>query len=581
MPAKILGCAVLFLSAVGAPVAAEDSPILKLLKSGRVPEERLPTVIETLCRNAGPDELKYVFDQVLSEKFPLAAKKKGIAGLIAAATERKQIPSGDLSSLAKLLTSNDADLRKGGMELATLWKVESLGETFQKMLTDPQATAAAKQAALKGLLAVGGEKGKGTITQLAKDGKPIALRFEAIAALAEFDLAAAADAAHQALLAATPQDDSAALMDAFLTRAQGPEKLAVALATKPLEKDVAKRALRHMFTSGHSEQELADVLSSAAGLAADVPPPTQDEALKIAAEVIDKGDPARGEVVFRRKDVACLRCHAVAKAGGQVGPELTAIGSISPPDYIVNSILNPDLGIKEAYVTRVIVTVDGRILTGIVTERDDNKIVLKDANSMLHTIAADDIEAEKEGKSLMPRGLTKFLTHQEFLDLSRFVSELGKPGPYAIRSTPTVQRWRLLQEPAAELIDEVPNTEQLRVNVLDLPPEAFAPVYATAQGDLPLEELADDAARKVLILTSEIQVIEPGKLQFDVKAPAETLAWLGPESFMLPKFESELAAGRYVLTLRIPVTPDTKDMLRVTVSRSEGSAAQFEVIGGQ
>ncbi len=562
-------------------LSAEDSAMMKLLKSGRVPEERLPTVVEMLCRSAGPDELQYVFEQVLNEKFPLAARKKAISALADAARGRKEKPSGDLSGLAKLVAAQDPDLRSGAMELATLWKVESLGVTFQQMLVDPQAPEVTKRAALEGLLAVGGEQGKATIQQLATSGQPISLRFRAIAALTEFDLSAAADAAHQALLIATPQDDSAPLLDAFLSRSKGPETLTSALEKKPLEKDVAKRALRHMFATGHSEQGLADILSSAAGLAADVPPPSQEEALKIAAEVAEKGDAARGELVFRRKDVACLRCHAVSKAGGQVGPELSAVGSISPVDYIVNSILNPDLAIKEAYVTRLISTVDGRLLTGIVIERDDDKVVIKDANNRVTTVSVDDIEAEKDGKSLMPRGLTKFLTHQEFLDLAKFVSELGKPGPYAIRSTPTIQRWRLLDRPVAELTEDQPNVEHLRVHVLDLPADSFISVYAKTQGDLPLSELvAETPDRKVLILKSEIDVIEPGEIQFAVEAPANTSAWVGVSEFSPPQFSTELAVGRHTLILRIPVTAETTDILRVTLTQASGSSAQFEVVGG-
>ena len=40
--------------------------------------------------------------------------------------------------------------------------------------------------------------------------------------------------------------------------------------------------------------------------------------------------------------------------------------------------------------------------------------------------------------SLMPQGITRFLTRSELIDLIRFVGELGKPGPYALRSTPVI-----------------------------------------------------------------------------------------------------------------------------------------------
>ena len=63
---------------------------------------------------------------------------------------------------------------------------------------------------------------------------------------------------------------------------------------------------------------------------------------QLIREVAD-GDAARGEDVFRRADLSCLKCHAVSQAGGQIGPDLSALGSTSPVDYIINSIYDPDV----------------------------------------------------------------------------------------------------------------------------------------------------------------------------------------------------------------------------------------------
>ena len=119
-------------------------------------------------------------------------------------------------------------------------------------------------------------------------------------------------------------------------------------------------------------------------------------------------------------------------------------------DYVLTSILQPDLSIKESFLTRNFITTDGMIHQGIVVDRDDNRVIVKDATGQRITIATADIEEETEGRSLMPKGLAVFLTHAELLDLARFLGELGKPGPYAVRSQPTIQRWRVLKEvPAA------------------------------------------------------------------------------------------------------------------------------------
>ena len=124
---------------------------------------------------------------------------------------------------------------------------------------------------------------------------------------------------------------------------------------------------------------------------------------------------------------------------------MSAIGQTSPPDYIINSILDPDQSIKEQYHTLVVQTSDGQVFQGIVTDKDDQRIVLKDATGAPRVVPVASIEDQKPGGSLMPKGLANLMTHAEFVDLVRFLSELGKPGPYAIRTTPTIQRWRVLE----------------------------------------------------------------------------------------------------------------------------------------
>src|SRR4029450_6035241 len=69
---------------------------------------------------------------------------------------------------------------------------------------------------------------------------------------------------------------------------------------------------------------------------------------QLVAEVQSKGDPARGEQIFRRADTSCFRCHAIAGAGGTLAPDLTSAGS-APLDYLVDSILQPNKAIKDGY----------------------------------------------------------------------------------------------------------------------------------------------------------------------------------------------------------------------------------------
>ncbi len=151
------------------------------------------------------------------------------------------------------------------------------------------------------------------------------------------------------------------------------------------------------------------------------------------AEVDQNGDAARGEQVFRRSDLSCMKCHAVSKAGGQVGPDLSGIGVSSPMEYLVHSVFDPDQAIKEAYISKTVITVDGQTFSGIVADRSDSELKLKNADGREIAIPLADIDEEIEGKSLMPEGAPSLMTKGEIVDLVKFLSMLGRPGEYEVR----------------------------------------------------------------------------------------------------------------------------------------------------
>ncbi len=285
-------------------------------------------------------------------------------------------------------------------------------------------------------------------------------------ALAKSDVGVGAEAAAKALASATDIDDPSAVIEAFLVRKGGSDRLAAALSGQKLSADNAKHILRAMLLAGRNDTALTTVVGKFAGIEAATKPPTHEEVTRLVAEVQAKGDAARGERVFRRADLGCLNCHAISKAGGHIGPDLGPVGAASPLDYIVTSILDPSLSIKEEYLTKVIATSSGLIVTGIPVQRNKNQVVLKDATGKLIKIATADIESEANGKSLMPEGITRFLTHGEKLDLIRFVSELGKPGPFGLSSPSAVRHWKKLRDVPPSLAGDVPNREIVRESLL-------------------------------------------------------------------------------------------------------------------
>ena len=207
---------------------------------------------------------------------------------------------------------------------------------------------------------------------------------------------------------------------------------------------------------------------------------------QLLTDVARAGDPARGEAVFRRADLNCLKCHAIAGAGGQVGPGLESIGASAQPDYLVDSLLDPGKAVKENYHALLVATGDGKVYTGIKLRQTDSELVLRDAEDREVAIPTNAIEEQKVAGSLMPAGLTEALTRPELIDLVRFLSQLGKIGAYSVGTDRVLRRWQV-SEPTPELMSAVAR-DGVPGLVTREPSLKWRPAYTTVAGLLPLSE---------------------------------------------------------------------------------------------
>ena len=561
-------------SAVGA--------VMRLLKSGRVPEQRLSAILELVCERGNEHDLEYAWRSAVdAEMWSDEVRNQVLLGLVDAGRNRKVFPATGHDELLPLLDHKDEAWRLPAIELAAIWKVVDASESLSRIAKSQQTGRRERRLVLRSLVTVDRETAGTVIDELLSNENPFAVRVEGIISLAQLDVDAAAASTAELLLAATEDDELADLVQVFLNRKNGPEKLAAAIDEHQPTADTAKRMLRQMFSVGRSDPSLANVLSEIAGIGEDPPLPTPEELQQLIVEVSADGDPVRGEEVFRRADLSCMKCHAVSKGGGDIGPDLSALGASSPVDYILRSILNPDEAIKEAFITKTVLTSDGEILQGIVVERTDDLLVLRESTGRQREIPTDDIDDEAEGKSLMPKGLVKFMTRAELIDLAAFLSQLGRPdGDYPIRSTQRMQRFRVLREVADVVADG--EVEVSLFEDLVLAAESWIPAYAMTAGDLPLDEIRKQARidSPVLFVQGEFVVLDPGKIDVSVNAPAGTIVWVGSNEHRSEDRAIDLPPGRYPITLRVPVSEESAGTVRIELSRPEGSAAEFHVVDG-
>ncbi|MGH7129944.1 MAG: hypothetical protein ACREIV_15340, partial [Planctomycetaceae bacterium] len=264
-------------------------PLLTLLKSGRLPEERVGTVVELVCQRGGPAELGYVYQQAIREDgYTGELRQNTLDWLADAARTRKVRPEGDLSGIAKLIDPQHPDRRPQtqltAIRLAGLWKVESAAGNLQSIALNTATKPQQLDATIDALANIGGESGRETIAALTTAERPLPVRYQAVAAMTRFDLAAAAERAADALADTGEDDDPAAMIDAFLERRGGPQQLAASLKQQPPSADVAKRVLRYIYSVGQTDAALGDVLSAAAGITANPEPLTPEDIKQLAVE---------------------------------------------------------------------------------------------------------------------------------------------------------------------------------------------------------------------------------------------------------------------------------------------------------
>jgi putative heme-binding domain-containing protein len=93
----------------------------------------------------------------------------------------------------------------------------------------------------------------------------------------------------------------------------------------------------------------------------------------------------------------------------------------------VGAIIDPQKEVKEGYVSISVTTAEGEEYQGYQVRETKEELVMKDVlqNKEIR-LRRDTIKEKRQTGSVMPAGLADNLTHAEFRDLTRYLSEFGK-----------------------------------------------------------------------------------------------------------------------------------------------------------
>ena len=320
--------------------------------------------------------------------------------------------------------------------------------------------------------------------------------------------------------------------------------------------------------------ELGEVIRTSAGSTGGGPVQlTADEMKRTADEAMKLGDAARGELVYRSKAAGCMQCHMIGSVGGPLAPDIRAIGASSPVDYIIDSILIPAKAVKDGFAATSISTKDGDLIQGIKVREDSKELILRDNARDEIPVSLSDVKKRVEGGSLMPAGLADGLTRQEFLDLVRFLSELGKPGAFSVPTEPVVRRWRVLDPTPATLAKPGATPPS------DGDIAGWFPLYGKVNGDLPMADLLPTASGKIAFVRFELDVAAAGELKLSANSAAGLTLWSAGKPIVASgnTFAFAAAKGATTVTVRVDLAARGDEPLRLVVA--EGSTRATPVVG--
>jgi putative heme-binding domain-containing protein len=546
-------------------------PLVNLLKSDKLSKANEDAALVLLAGVGGPGELALVLDRATAKGATPDRRARLLAALEASARQRNSKPAGSLESIASLVEARDP----AAARLAGLWRVEKARAALTAQADDDKASAELRQAAIDGLAGLGGAASKATLTRLVDKGMP-SVRRRALIALAGFDLDAAAARAADVLSTLKDGVGAEDVYAAFLQRKGGAAALTKVIGSQKLPADVARVGVRTVRISGREAPGLAEALTKAGGLTFGAKVLDAGQLKEMVADVAARGDAARGEAIFRRADLLCLKCHAIGGAGGQVGPDLSSIGAVAQVDYLVESLLLPSKAIKEGYHSMLVTTKRGRQLTGIRVRETPTTLVLRDDQDKEIVIPIKEIDEKAIGKvSLMPEGLTDTLTRAEMLDLVRFLSELGKSERWSVGRTRVARRWEVLRPTkAAYDVYFRQGVGLLATNPAGL---SWEPTYSTVSGSLPLAGLPALRPGKdgppTVIVQARLEATATAKVRLKLSTKGLS-AWLdGDPVSGADVLTVDLKPGGHTLTFAVTPGERIDGLLRVEIEDGPASAA--------
>jgi putative membrane-bound dehydrogenase-like protein len=324
-------------------------------------------------------------------------------------------PKGWGEAAKKLLGGSDDKVVAQAVAMGVKFGDQASFSWLRQLVASSDAKADARRDALAALLEAKDAELLPTLYALLDD---VAMREAALAGLANYDDAATPEKLIVLYEKLTPNERRTALAT-LASRAEYGMALVKAIAAKRIAASELSADLVRQLNQ-FDDDELKSLLEESWGQVRSTPADKAklvDEYRTLVANPPIAPDRELGRAVFVR---TCQQCHTLFGVGGAVGPNITGANR-SDLNYLLTNIVDPSAVIAKEYQTTMVVTVDGRAVSGVLAGEDANALTLKTATETLVIPKEDIEERELTELSIMPEDQLKQFTPIEVVSLLAYL----------------------------------------------------------------------------------------------------------------------------------------------------------------
>lgn len=563
------------------------SQLVTLYQQNKVPEKYKKDVLTAFAKWASPRDLDVILNLAISNSD--ADERAGQLSLLQeAARQRKIKPTNNLDRIISLLNHHDQSVVISAIDLTGYWGLEKAKPPLMTLIQ--KGNSDVKKAAISALVNMDNNNAQQVLLELTGAQNSPELRTLAAAQLVSVNPQQAAKTSVELLKKLPATADVSPIIESFirhkggitvLTAALGDKKIPAAIATS------ANRALQQKLPGNRQQEKdvtaLRQLLEASGGKLPVELMPQQLNAFQMAElkkEVIETANPAAGEIVFRK--TACTSCHAIGGAGGLIGPDLSSLGTSSPLETIVKSIIDPNVSIKEGYELHRVLKKDKTDVMGYIVSNSNSEVIVRDMSGKEIAIPKSQVaNLEKIPGSLMPPGLTSRLTRKEFVDLIGYLTKLGEQGAFRVPIERYVRHWEAI--PASAENNKKVWEAGIDALITSGKKLSGSPVYSKVSGALPIDELPvidGGANKKYSVVTFKIEVLSNGNAALSLNDAAGVTAWTGTDA--LPVTDNNVIVpvtpGIHQLTFVIDRTVRKEGNLHIQLKEAANDPAQTKLV---